>query len=124
MIIIIAMIFLILFGIIFLQHQLLIVTELKNKQELERYIKNDFDKNSYIKIIENKPLKFRRQFILGRENYNESTFNMIYNSELKKSKQNLFREIEPLIKVKRNFIYQTNEELTELELTIYKDDKN
>lgn len=115
--------FFILLGIIYLQHQLLIVTELKNKQELERYIKNDFDKNSYIKIIESKPLKFRRQFILSRKNLTSQHFNMIYMRALEDGKKAFLKDIEPFIKIKNHFIHQSNEELIELELTIYKDDK-
>lgn len=115
--------FFILLGIIFLQHQLLIVNELKNKQELERYIKIIFDKNSYIKIIESKPLKLRRQFILNRQMFAGEYFNMVYNRTLEDGKRAFLKDIEPFIKLKNHFIHQSNEELIELELTIYKDDK-
>ena len=123
--IITIMIFFILLGIIYLQNKLLIIEKINHLDDLEFYIKNDFDKNTYIKIVENKAIKLRRQFLVNRFNISPQNFDMISKQYLDDNiKMFLFEDIKPYIEVKKHFINTSNEELIEIELNIYKNDKN
>jgi len=115
-----AIIITFLLGIIFLQYYLLEI----NKKKLNKYIKGNFDMNSYIKIIEKKPLKLRKQIVLRRDNFSGDYYNIVYNKILEEGKREFFKEIEPFIEIKNLVVKHSNEELIELELTIYKNDKN
>ena len=80
--------------------------------------------NNYIKTILFKPFRFRNCFEINKQNKTEKEFEFFFNIQLEESKKELFKNIEPLIKIERKFIRESNSERVDLELIVYKNDKN